>query len=358
MPDAGSTRQENESRPSRQNRSSGFRDIIVIGGSAGAIEVIGQILTDLPADLGAAVFVVVHTGHDSPNYLVNIFGKISKLPVQYATDREPIELSKVYVAPNDRHLLIKRGEMRVILGPKENNFRPALDPLFRTAATTYDGRVIGAVVSGLLDDGTHGLMQIKRAGGIAIVQSPDEALQKGMPQSAIDRVAVDYVKPAAEIGPLLSSLVRSDGETSVPLGDDETDVSEGLVSAMRLQGVPAPVPFICPECNGALWEVRNGEVVNYRCHVGHGFAADTLLSRQAMEIEQALWSAVRGFEERAALQKRSAERKDVGSQEVRDRLLQSAREQQQMADVVRALLVGPQVEKPIVGEQFRREYAG
>jgi two-component system chemotaxis response regulator CheB len=127
---------------------------------------------------------------------------------------------------------------------------------------------------------------------------------------------------------------------------------------MRLQGVPAPVPFICPECNGALWEVRNGEVVNYRCHVGHGFAADTLLSRQAMEIEQALWSAVRGFEERAALQKRSAERKDVGSQEVRDRLLQSAREQQQMADVVRALLVGPQVEKPIVGEQFRREYAG
>jgi two-component system chemotaxis response regulator CheB len=316
-------------------------------------------LADLPPDLGAAVFVVVHTGLDAPNFLVEIFGKLTKLPVQYAADREPIELGKVYVAPNDRHLLIKRGEMRVILGPKENNFRPALDPLFRTAATTYDGRVIGVVVSGSLDDGTHGLMQIKRAGGIVIAQSPQEALQIGMPQSAIDRADVDYVKTAAEIGPLLTELVRSSGQTSTPLGEDQTDVIEGLVSTMRLGGVPPPAPFICPECNGSLWEVREGAVLKYRCHVGHGFGVDTLLSRQAMEIEQALWSAVRGFEERAALQKRTAERTDFGNPQIRDRLLQNAREQQHMADVVRGLLVGPQrIEETRVGDAIRREYSG
>jgi two-component system chemotaxis response regulator CheB len=333
------------------------RDIIVMGGSAGGIEAISRILSDLPAHLEAAIFVVVHMGQDSPNLLANIFGKAAALPVQFAADREPIELGRVYVAPSDRHLLIKRGEMRVVLGPKENNFRPALDPLFRTAATTYHARVIGVIVSGSLDDGTHGLLQIKRGGGVTIAQSPEDATQPGMPQSAIERVGMDYVKPAAEIGPFLIQLVEAGGESAGPLGIDEVDLSEGLFSALRLGNIGAPSPFVCPDCNGALWEMRDGSVVTYRCHVGHGFETQTLLARQAMEIEQALWSAVRGFEERAALQHRTAER-TAQNAELSARMLENAKEQQRMADVVRSLLVSRHpFEEPTIGAQALREYS-
>jgi two-component system chemotaxis response regulator CheB len=347
----------NESQKRPTVNAEGTRDIVVIGGSAGAIEAISVILKSLPGDFSAATFVVVHSGQSAPSYLANIFGKVARLPVQYAIDREPIELGRVYVAAPDRHLLIKPGEMRVILGPKENNFRPALDPLYRTAATTYRGRVIGVVVSGTLDDGTHGLLQIKRAGGVTVVQSPDDCFQPGMPLSAIERVGVDHILPASEIGPLLERIVNGDGHVSSAVGQDEVDVAEGLISAMRLNGMPAPAPFICPECKGALWELQDGDAVKYRCHVGHGFATDTLLSLQAIEIEQALWSAVRGFEERAALQKRTAGRTDIGNAELRKRLLEGAGEQQRMADVVRRLLVAPQqLEEETVGELVRHEY--
>ena len=185
----------------------GNRDIVVIGGSVGAIDAVARILAGIPSDLNAAIFIVIHRGVDAPSFLADIFALHTKLPVKYAVDREPIELGRVYIAPVDRHMLIKAGEVRVVMGPKENNFRPAVDPLFRSASTTYDGRVIGVVVTGGLDDGTHGLLQIKRAGGIAIVQTPEEATDRGMPQSAIDRVQVDYVRSSAEIGPLISRLV-------------------------------------------------------------------------------------------------------------------------------------------------------
>jgi two-component system chemotaxis response regulator CheB len=332
------------------------RDIIVIGGSAGSIEAVAHILPKVDPQIGAAIFIVVHTGEDSPNYLVNIFSKYTSLPVQYAVDREPIELGRVYVAQQDRHLLIKRGEMRVVFGPKENNFRPAIDPLLRTAATTYGNRVIGAVLSGSLDDGTHGLLQIKRAGGVVIVQSLEDALHPGMPGSAIERVQVDYILPSADIGPLLNQLAAGETDDS-PLGEDQLDAVEGAVSALRLKDVPPPSPFICPECKGPLWEHTEGEAVKYRCHVGHGFTTDTLLSLQAIEVEQALWSAVRAFEERAMLQRRTANNTASDNPVLQTRLLDGAREQQRMADVVRKLIIGPELDKQAeVGEAVRSEY--
>jgi two-component system chemotaxis response regulator CheB len=356
---SSTARQDARTTPLADDPYPGVRDIIVIGGSAGGIEAASTILADISPDVNAAIFVVIHTGEAAPGLMADIFAKRSVLPVQYASDREPIELGSVYVAPPDRHLLVKRGEMRVIRGPKENNFRPALDPLFRTAATTYDGRVIGVVLSGSMDDGTHGLLQIKRAGGVAVVQSPEDALHPDMPQSAIDRMEVDHVLAVSEIAPLLSRLSSGGGETAASMRDDQVDVSEGIVGALRLGGTAPPSPFICPECKGALWEARDGDVVKYRCHVGHGFATDTLLSLQAIEIEQALWSAVRGFEERAELQRRTAERIDVRNGGLRARFLENSREQQRMADVVRALLVGPEhIETEEIGKSFRHEYAG
>jgi two-component system, chemotaxis family, protein-glutamate methylesterase/glutaminase len=334
------------------------RDIVVMGGSTGAMDAICKIIATFESEMNAAIFVVIHMGADSPGYLAEILATNSKLPVQFAVDHDPIELGKIYVAPPDRHLLVKPGEVRVIFGPKENNFRPAVDPLFRSAATTYDGRVVGVVVSGSLDDGTHGLLQIKRSGGVAIVQTPDEAPEAGMPTSAISRVNIDYVRSSDEIGPLICQLVRQEVDAAASLGDDETDVSEGLISALRMNGIRSPTPFICPECHGALWEVNDGKVVSYRCHVGHGFGVDTLLKLQATEIEQALWSSVRGFEEQAALQKRTAHKHGTDDG-MRERLLRSADEQQQMADLIRSILVRPRnLQESHVGKSVRREYGG
>jgi len=336
----------------------GNRDIVVIGGSVGAIDVVSSILDGIPDELNAAIFVVIHTGLDTTNAFPDIFRPHTKLPVNYASDREPIELGRVYIAPVDRHLLIKAGEVRVVHGPKENNFRPAIDPLFRSAAATYDGRVIGVVITGGLDDGTHGLLQIKRGGGTAIVQSPEEATQRGMPDSAIRRVHVDYIRPAAQIGPLIAELVSKQTNVREALGEDEADVSEGLISALRVSSIGAPTTFTCPECNGSLWEIKDGEMTKYRCHVGHGYGVDTLLADQATKIEQALWSAVRGFEERAALQKRTAGA-NRGNPEIHDRLRATSREQQQMADLLRSILVRPGDLSPEkIGERFRNEYQG
>jgi two-component system chemotaxis response regulator CheB len=219
--------------------------------------------------------------------------------------------------------------------------------------------VVGVLLSGLLDDGMHGLLQIQRSGGITIVQSPDDALERQMPESAIRRVKVDYVRPASDIGPLISELIYKGAQVTPTLGNDETDVSEGLISALRLPHIGSPTPYICPECNGALWEVKEGEATNFHCHIGHGFGVDALLSMQATKIEQALWNAVRGFEERAMLQKRTANNSASGHPEIRARLSESAKEQQQMADLIRSILLRTSLVEPAnPGHEMRELYGG
>jgi two-component system chemotaxis response regulator CheB len=288
--------------------------------------------------------------------------KSAALPVRYAHDREPIELGTVYVAPPDRHLLIKPGEVRVVRGPKENNFRPALDPLFRSAAYTYGSRVIGAVLSGLLDDGSHGLFQIKQRGGITIAQDPAEAQQPGMPESAIAQVGVDHVLRAAEIGRALSELARSSvAELPGPVGE-QLDVAEGATSGFDVPNRGATSAMICPECGGALWEVREGDLVRYRCHVGHGFTSQTMSEMQDLEIEQALWTSVRLLEEQAELQKRLATRWQApGNRQVSDRFTANAVDRKYAADLIRELITGektlsirPNV-SPMVAEEYRGE---
>lgn len=181
-------------------------DIVVIGASAGGLEGLVQLVDGLPADLPAAIFVVVHLSAKYPSWLPHILQKCGNLPAVHAVDGAPIEFGRIYVAPPDRHLLVKPEYMRVILGPKENRFRPAIDPLFRTAAVAYGKRVVGIVLSGALNDGTAGLFEIKEQGGVAIVQEPLEALFPSMPQSAIQHVAVDHILPVADIARVLVDL--------------------------------------------------------------------------------------------------------------------------------------------------------
>jgi two-component system chemotaxis response regulator CheB len=337
------------------------RDIIVIGGSAGALNAIEDLLRDVTPDCPAALFLVIHSGQEAPGYLAKILAKMTQLEVRYAEDREPIALGTVYVAPPDRHLIIKPGEVRVVRGPKENNFRPAIDPLFRSAAYTYGSRVIGVILSGLMDDGSHGLFQIKQEGGVAVAQSAEDALQPSMPLAAIQQVGVDYVVPAAQMGSLLNDLVRAPGEVAAGPQQEQADIAEGLVSGLRvLSGDEAPnSPFICPNCGGSLWEVQEGQLVRYRCHVGHGFTAETLSALQDDELEQALWSSVRLLEEQAELQHRMAERwQSSGNQQIRERFKSNASDRIEAADLIRQLLVGRHKpgELPEQSPNIRRDY--
>jgi two-component system chemotaxis response regulator CheB len=186
-------------------------DIIVIGFSAGGVDALVRLVQGLPSNLPAALFVVHHFPASAVSVLPSILSRAGALPATHATDREPIECGRIYVAPPDRHLLLNNGRILVTRGPRENGHRPAIDPLFRTAAKAHGSRVIGVLLSGTMDDGTAGLMAIKRSGGMVVVQDPRDALYGGMPASAIEQVEVDHIVPASDLAPLLIRLVNEPG---------------------------------------------------------------------------------------------------------------------------------------------------
>jgi two-component system chemotaxis response regulator CheB len=314
------------------------REIVVIGGSAGSLEAIRDVLSALQPNLRATIFVVIHSASTSPGNLAQIFSTTTPLPVCDAVDHASIELGHVYVAPVDHHLLVKPGELRVIVGPKENGFRPAIDPLFRTAAQTYPGRVIGVIMSGMQDDGAHGMVHVKRGGGVAIVQCPAEALEPSMPTAAIGAVDVDYLLPTAEIGKTLNSLVGEGDAQEYFKAVEAADVAEGLISALRLPVGKLPTsPYICPDCGGPLWRIEAGKLLRFRCHNGHGFTLESLQIEQNAVLEQSLWSVIRLLEEQADLQRSLAER---ATADLRPRFLDKATERTRLADLVRSLVTG------------------
>lgn len=319
------------------------RNILVIGGSTGAIQPLRRVLSQLPLDFPAAVFVVLHTATNSPGVLPRILGGSGQLPVAYASDGDRIEEGHVYVAPSDRHLILKKDHMRITRGPRENRFRPAVDPLFRTAAVAHGPAVIGIVLSGGLDDGAVGLAMIKTHGGIAIVQDPVEADAPGMPQTALQQVAVDYIVGTEEMAALIERLVaeplaRSEARMRNP---DRTDVSEtGADDIHRQKKMGAPSPFTCPECGGALWEYRDGQLLQFHCHIGHRFGGDSLVAAQNEALDHALWAGLRALEESAELRRRMAnharDRKMVSLAEEYDR---HADESEARAGLIRRVLM-------------------
>jgi two-component system chemotaxis response regulator CheB len=331
-------------------------DIIVIGGSAGALEALRIVVRSLPSDLPASVFVVIHSGSKARSYIREILTRDSRLGVTQASDHGAIQPGQIYVAAPDHHLLVKDGIMRVMRGPRENGFRPAIDPLFRTAARAYGNRVVGVLLSGELDDGTYGLMQIKKAGGKTIVQQPDEALAPSMPQSALRNLDVDYVLCAADIAALLVDLGRSPEESLVKSAKEGgPDVAEGLSDILRADNLSEPPSgFTCPECGGALWEVREGEMLRYLCHVGHGYTSEALLSEHSERVERALWSAVRILEENASINRRMAKAMDdKGVERSKERFEDYAIEREQNANVLREILTGvPIPHEPDASEEI------
>lgn len=325
------------------NRLSTLPRMITIGGSAGALGPLIQVLAALPSDFPAPVFVVIHTPAESPGLLPDIVGRSCALHVVHAEDGAAIEPGYVYVARPGYHLLVTGDGMKVDRGPRENRARPAIDPLFRTAARAFGPRVVGVLLSGALNDGTYGLMAIKRHGGTAVVQHPEQAAYPEMPRSALDDVEVDHVLPAIEIAELLKRLALQP-ETATPGGMrgelGRADPAEEP-SADTLEDPPAgePAPFVCPDCGGALWETRQGGLTRYRCHVGHAFTGDVLLAGMQEELEGAFWSALRTVEENIALYRRLAGHAREAGHERRARQHEEhAAEMEQRAELLRRLL--------------------
>jgi two-component system, chemotaxis family, protein-glutamate methylesterase/glutaminase len=289
------------------------RDIVVVGASAGGIETVAQLVAGLQPGFAGAVFIVVHFPGSVTSTLPHILSRAGPLQARHAVDGEAVEPGLIYVAPPDHHLLLEDGLVRLTRGPKENGFRPAVDPLFRSAAGTYGPRVVGVVLTGNLNDGTAGLRSIKQRGGLAVVQSLETALYQGMPRSAMEHVEVDYVLAPAEIPQLLSELALQPEPhlEIVPMSSDDPappDPGDVVATLDRRTQPGVPSTMSCPECHGVLWEVKDEELVSFRCRVGHAYSDEALLVHQSENLEAAMWTALRALEEHSALSRRLAGR--------------------------------------------------
>ena len=308
------------------------------------MQALREVIEHLPPGFPAAVFVVLHVAPYGHSALPEILGRSACLPAAHPADGEVIQPGRIYVAPPDRHLAIRNGQIHLSRNASENGHRPAVDVLFRTAAQAYGTRVAGVVLTGNLDDGTAGLAMIKRCGGTAVVQDPREADYPGMPESAIANVEVDHVLPLADIGPLLRDLSdqpRPAGPWTC-VGDEEEPDAMGVSSEQdqetaELPGEPSGLS--CPECGGSLFEKKDDQPTHFRCRTGHAYSPESLLAKQSDSVEAALWAALRALEENAALARRMEKRvREAGSQRTGRRYGQRAHDADRHAEILRALL--------------------
>jgi two-component system chemotaxis response regulator CheB len=317
-------------------------DLLVVGASAGGVDVLQHVVAALPHDLPAAVLVVLHVTPAAPSALPGILDRSGPLPAVPATDGRPLEPGVILVAPPDRHLVVDDGHVRLLRTARENGHRPAIDPLFRSAAIAHGPRVVGAVLSGMLDDGAIGLAAIAAAGGLTAVQRPDDARYPSMPARALAAVPGARSASGAEMGGLLLELIRAplpSGAPSAPAwvrreqeyADDPGGglaVPPGETSAQT-----------CPACGGSLWESEEGGVLRYRCRVGHAWSSDSLYSQSASALENALWTAMRTLEERAGLARRMAlHARESGNVLSARQFEASAADAERRREVVRAAL--------------------
>jgi two-component system chemotaxis response regulator CheB len=282
-------------------------DLIVIGTSSGGFEALRTLAGGLPKNFPAAILIVIHLSPQSPYVLPLMLSRASQVVVAETVDKTRIEPGKIYIAPPDHHMLVEGSDIRLTKGPKENRFRPAIDPLFRTAASSYGPRVVGVILTGMLDDGTAGLAVVKEHGGITVVQDPKDALYPSMPQSALRYVGAHYVLPLSEMALLLAQL------TTEPVGASETSPGsrlneiESRFAQMKptnfedMQLIGSHAGISCPECYGTMWKITEGIPPRYRCHVGHAYTAQSLVDEQKEKQENYLWQALRLMKERTSL---------------------------------------------------------
>jgi two-component system, chemotaxis family, protein-glutamate methylesterase/glutaminase len=325
------------------------RNIVVVGTAAGGLEALDGLVGALPTDLPASIFIVQHiAAQDSSEPLLRRLNRHKAFQPKLARHGDRFTPGRIYVAPADSHLLVKKSTMLVTKGARENRSRPAIDPLFRSAAVAHGARVVGVVLTGTLDDGTAGLIAIKRCGGVTVVQDPKDAAYSAMPLSALDNATVDFCVSLAEMGPLLTKLVFQRHGRGKAVPSDiriEAVIAERVLSDVsQVNGLGDQVPYNCPGCGGVLWEMDTPGEKRYRCHTGHSYTGPTLLASQSEKIEEMLWISLRMFEERKNLLVTLT--KDARTEAVKRSTRQRAKETQGYIDRIRGMLLEPGSDSP------------
>jgi two-component system, chemotaxis family, protein-glutamate methylesterase/glutaminase len=341
----------------------GLRDIIVIGASAGGLQLLRKLAAAFPPNLNASVFVVLHTAPDGPGYVAEILGTESKIPTLFPKDGDVITPRRIYVAPPDHHMMVDAGRIVVVRGPRENRFRPAIDPLFRSAAVHYGPRVIGVILSGMLDDGASGLLAIKQCGGTAVVQDPVEADYPEMIENARSAVKPDFVVSVSAMPDLFANLMRE----PVKMNNQDKQSEDRLrieadLAAMRRTGAENTAALgklsrlVCPECSGSLWELDDEHILRFRCHIGHAFSAQSLAADQSSALERALSIALRTLDDTAALAGRLAQEAEQKERTQSALIFRHRRDEaKQNADLIRGILSEQESLRSQVGEEVHAQ---
>jgi two-component system chemotaxis response regulator CheB len=316
------------------------RDIVVIGASAGGVYALKELVSSLPKDFQASIFIVLHVSPHSPSFLPDILNHSGPILATHPKDGEPIHTSRIYVAPPDHHILLEYDQVIVKKGPKENRFRPSIDALFRSAAYTYGPRVIGVVLTGMLNDGTSGMWSVKRLGGLTIIQEPEEAMYPSMPDNVLEYVDVDYIVSVSEMADLLGKLIQetvADKPELAPEEDKRMELEVNIAAQdnafdMGILELGDLTPLTCPECNGALISLKEGKLIRYRCHTGHAFTANTLLAEVTKNVEESFWKGVRSLEETVILLEQSGKQfAEGGNNAAAEQFFRKARETRERA---------------------------
>ncbi|MGB3221873.1 MAG: chemotaxis protein CheB [Desulforhopalus sp.] len=288
--------------------------IIVIGASKGGINALSRLVSFFPDNLPAAIFIVQHSSPDYKSHLDEILSTKGVLPVIQPQNGEKIKSGTIYVAPSNRHLVIKDNHVTIPFGPHENRVRPSIDVLFRSAAAHHTSRVIAVLLTGYLDDGVSGLFAVKRCGGTVIVQDPDDAEVPDLPRNAIRFMEIDHILPLKEIAAQLIDTVHQPVGDAVEVPEEimtDIKVSEHTVPGLeRMKNIGTITPFTCPDCGGTMWDAKNEPAGRLVCHTGHSFTMDSFLKGQAEVIEDSLWAAIRFFDERIKILENMAEKEN------------------------------------------------
>lgn len=321
--------------------------VVALGASAGGVGALSTLVRGLPGDLGAAVLVVLHVAPAGPSVLPAILQRAGALPARHARDGEKLQPARIYVAPPDHHLEVEDGQLLVSRSPRENGVRPSVDTLFRSVARERRGNAVAVVLSGTLDDGTSGLLAVRQAGGRTVVQDPEDADFPGMPRSALRFGAPEFVAPLEDLSKLIARLVAElPGPSIVP--PEEVEVKQEELSGEVDKGPPSM--FTCPECGGTLFEKEIDGLLQFRCRVGHGYTAETLLTAQDPHLESALYAAIVALEERSDLSRRMARRMEqMGRSASGARYWRQAEETERQASLIRdavAMLHKPADDQP------------
>lgn len=334
-----------------------MRDTVVIGASAGGITALSRLLSQLPGDLPASVLVALHVSPAAPQSLPEILAQRGGLPVTAPLadgGGEPLEASRMYVVRPDHHLVVERNTVCSVRGPRVNGHRPALDVLFRSAASARTDRVIGVVLSGMLDDGVGGLREIRQQGGLAVVQRPEDAAYPDLPMNAILAAGADYVVPVSEMGALLVRLLEDSapgGGSAPPTKKGESGAKGGVMPSRKSGPTQdwssskespeggAPSVFSCPECHGVLWNTGPDDLPRFVCRVGHAYDPESLLAEQLTQYEQQMWAALRAAEECLSLARKLETRaRAIGQPDAGKRLAGHVTEAERQAATLRSML--------------------